>query len=91
MQVLKSNVLIVQDEPTNMRGSLYVPSGKEEWPPYGIVKAVGKDVKNVVVGDRVIFKRKPDSAVDVYARPGDQYYGHLVLPEDFILAVIDGN
>lgn len=91
MQVIGKNVLILQDEPSNMKGSLYVPSGKEEWPPMGTVLSTGKEVKDVKVGERVVFKRKPDSAIDVYARSGDPYYGQLVLPEDHILAVTDGD
>ena len=74
-----------------MRGALYVPQGKEDYPNIGTVLAVGKEVDCVVVGDRVVFQRKPASAIDPEARSKDEYYGLLVLPDDHILAVLEGN
>lgn len=83
-------MLVKQDDPTSMRGGLHVPQGKEEYPPIGTVLDIGGLVKDVKKGDRVVFKRKPDSALEAYARAGDEYYGILVLPEENILGVIDG-
>ena len=89
MKVLKKNVLIRQDPPSEMRGALYVPQGKEEYPNFGTVLDVGGEVEDVKVGDRVIFQRKPGSAIYPEARKGDEYYGILVLPDEHILAVFD--
>lgn len=91
MKVLNKNVLVQQDPPTNQIGSLFTPQGKEEYPPFGTVLAIGSEVVDVVVGDRVVFKRKPSSALNPEARPSDEYYGMLLLPEDHILAIVDGN
>ncbi len=73
-----------------MRGILYVPQGKEDYPNFGTVLAVGGEVEEILVGDRVIFKRKPASAISPEARAKDEYYGLLVLPEDHILAIVRG-
>lgn len=92
MRVLKDNVLVEQDPPSNKKGLLFMPDTKEEYPNMGTIRAIGPDVKepDIAVGARVVFKRKPDSALEPEARPGEQHYGMLVLPEDYILAVIEG-
>ncbi len=93
MRVLNDNVLVEQDPPSNQRGLLFVPDSKEEYPNMGTVRGVGPDVQELAItaGTRVIFKRKPDSALVPEGRPGEQFYGLLVLPEDNILAVIEGD
>jgi co-chaperonin GroES (HSP10) len=68
---------------------LFVPQGKEEYPNEGMVLGVGDKVVDVKVGDRVLFQRKPSSAVSPEARYGDEFYGLLVLPEDHILAIME--
>lgn len=92
MRVLADNILVEQDPPSNQKGLLFVPKGKEEYPNIGTVKAIGPDVQepDIVVGARVIFKRKPDSALAPEARPGEDFYGILVLPEENILAIVEG-
>lgn len=89
MKVIKKNVLVLQDMPNEMKGGLYLPAGKEEFSNIGTVLAIGNEVTDVKEGDRVVFKRKPDSAIEAYARPRDPYYGHLILPEDHILAIVE--
>lgn len=84
-------MLVRQDPPDNMRGALYVPQGKEEYPNMGTVLAIGSKVDCVNVGDRVVFQRKPASAISPEARSADEYYGLLVLPDDHILAIVEAN
>jgi co-chaperonin GroES (HSP10) len=91
MKVLSKNVLVIQDEATTTKGCIILPQGKEEYPNMGFVLAHGPEVTDVVVGDRVVFKRKPGSAISPEARLGEEFFGLLVLPEDHILAVLDGN
>lgn len=89
MRVIGKNVLVRQDPPNEMRGSLYVPQGKEEYPNFGTVLAVGSLVEDVAEGHRVLFQRKPASAIYPEARARDEWYGLLVLPEDHILAIVE--
>jgi len=70
-------------------GGLHLIQGKEEYPNFGTVLEIGKEVKCVQVGDRVVFQRKPGSAISPEARSGDEYFGLLVLPDEHILAVVD--
>lgn len=92
MKVLGNKVLVRQDPAEDRVGSLYVPQGKENFPTMATVVYVGVGVKeNIKVGDRVIFKRKPESCIDMDAKKDDPNFGLLVLPEENILAVIDGD
>lgn len=74
-----------------MKGSLYVPQGKEEFPNSGTILHVGPQVKeDLRVGDRVYFTRVPESALaGGWGRPGDAFYGVLALPEECIFAVVE--
>ncbi len=93
MKATGNKVLVQQDEPETMKGSIHLPDGQEEFPNRGVVLSVGSKVKeNIQVGDRVIFERKPESALaGGWGRPGDRFYGVLALPEDAIIAVMEGN
>lgn len=87
---IKNRVLVRQDPAKDRVGSIYVPQGSEDHGNMGTVEAVGSEVKDVKVGDRVIFKRKPDSALNPDTREGSSEYDDiLVLPEDNILAVLE--
>lgn len=68
-----------------------MPQGKEEYPNFGTVVSVGREVMCVKRDDRVIFQRKPSSAISPEARSSDEYWGLLVLPDDFILAIVEGD
>lgn len=83
-------MLVQQDPPNDKCGSLYVPQGKEEYPNFGTIMGVGSKVECVKVGDRVVFQRKPSSAISPEARASDEYYGLLVLPDEHIIAVVEG-
>jgi chaperonin GroES len=57
---LKNRVLIEKDAPnktfkTQDGFELVVPIGHEERPTYGTVIAVGSEVKDVIINDRVLF------------------------------------
>ena len=90
MKVLGKKVLVRQDAAVSRRGAILLPQGKEEYPNFGTILAVGGEVTDIAVGDRVLFKRKPESALAPDSRQGDDMHGLLVLPEDNILAVITG-
>lgn len=91
MRVLGDKLLVEQDPPTNMIGRFFVPQGKEEYPSLGTVRAVGPRVRepDLVVGARVLFKRKPSSAINPDAsKPGDEHWGMLILPEEYIIGIV---
>ncbi len=89
MRVLGKNVLVQQDAAESMRGSLFLPQGKEDYPNFGTVVNVGPGVVDVKAGDRVLFKRKPASAIWPEALAFEEGWGLLVLPDDHILAVVE--
>ena len=99
---IKDHVLIRQVEKVNKVGKLgliYAPDGSEEWPSIGVVEAVGPGhvveggaqiPPDVSVGDRVIFRRKPASALHPDVREFDSdLEGMLMLPESYILAIVE--
>ena len=89
MRPIKDNVLVKQDAKENKVGSLFVPQGNEHYPNFGTVLAIGSKVVDVKVGDRVLFKRKPASALNPDSRESAEYVDLLMLPEDHILAIVD--
>lgn len=99
---IKDQVLVRQDPPKEKVGSgvLFAPQGSEEYPPMGTVLKVGpgkvgpgggRIPLDVKPGDRVMFKRKPGSALVPDAREGDErgWKDLLVLTEDDILLVLE--
>jgi chaperonin GroES len=56
IQPLADYVVAVAEEPeTKTASGLYIPGGAQEKPKVAKVLAAGKDVKNVKVGDRIIY------------------------------------
>lgn len=76
---------------TKSAGGLYFPDASKEFPAEGVVEAVGPLVREVSVGDRVIFKRVPGSALVPDWREGDALglRDLIVLREDDVLAVVE--
>lgn len=55
---LRNCVLIEAEEaPKQTASGLYMSESWKTLPPYGVVKAIGPDVKDVKVKDRVLFNR----------------------------------
>jgi chaperonin GroES len=53
---LADYVVVQQEEPeTKTASGIYLPAGAQEKPKVAKVLAVGKDVKEVKVGDRIIY------------------------------------
>ena len=94
LRPLGTRVLIRQDAAEKKIGSIWLPDGKEEWPAYGEVLAVGMKVPSeadpVKPGDRVYFKRKPSTAVNPDTREGDPegWKDLLMMELDDIMAVV---
>jgi chaperonin GroES len=45
------------EEMERTAGGIYVPETAKEKPQRGVIQAVGKDVKNLKVGDQVLFDK----------------------------------
>jgi co-chaperonin GroES (HSP10) len=89
---LKNKLIIQQDAPKTMSRGLHLPQGSRDlYEDLGTVIAVGADVKDVVAGDRVLFKRRPGSALNPDRREGESDLDNLlVLLEEDILGVVTG-
>jgi chaperonin GroES len=62
-------------------GGIYVPDSAKEKPQRGTVQAVGKDVKNLKVGDQILFDKYSGSKL----RVDDE--DCLILKEEDVLGV----
>ncbi len=83
IQPLADNVLAQQEEAESKTASgLYLPEGAKEKPKTAKVLAVGKEVKQVKVGDRIIYKSY--STTDI--KLGKDEY--IVIKEEDVLATV---
>ena len=82
---LKDRVFVTYaEEEERTKGGLYVPDTAKEKPQKGKVEAVGSEVKEVKVGDSVLFDKYSGSKVKM----NDQEY--LIIKEEDILGIIEG-
>ncbi len=71
------------EEPEKTAGGLYVPdTANKEKPQQGKVEAVGSDVKEVKVGDIVLFDRYSGSKIKIDDKD------HLIVKEEDLLGII---
>lgn len=66
-------------------GGIYVPDSAKEKPQRGTVQAVGKDVKNLKVGDQVLFDKYSGTKLKI------QDEDCLILKEEDVLGVFTQN
>ncbi len=66
-------------------GGIYVPDSAKEKPQRGTVQAVGKDVKNLKVGDQVLFDKYSGTKLKL------QDEDCLILKEEDVLGVFTQN
>lgn len=84
LRPLKGIVLVRQNPPKEKVGGIYLPQNSRDlYEDIGIVEAVGLEVETVKVGDKVLFKRQPNSAL-----PEEEWENLLMLKEENIMAVI---
>jgi len=84
LKPLKDRVVVsYSEEPERTAGGIYVPDTAKEKPQEGKVEAVGPEVKELKVGNTVIFDKYSGSKIKV----GDRE--HLVIKEEDILAVVE--
>jgi chaperonin GroES len=83
LQPLADYVVTVAEEAKNKTSSgIFLPDNAAEKPKTAKVVAVGSDVKNVKVGDRVVYKTYSTTEVKV---DGDEY---ILVKEEDILAIV---
>ena len=82
---LGDRVVAVREEAkTQTVSGIYLPDNAKEKPVVAEVKAVGGDVKNVKVGDRIVYKEYSTTDLKI---DGTEY---LVVREEDILAMVVG-
>jgi chaperonin GroES len=67
---------------TQTKAGLFIPDTAKEKPQMGQVQAVGKDVKEVKVGDQILYTKYGPNEVNV---DGEEL---LLLKEEDVLAVV---
>ena len=83
IQPLADYVVAEAEEASNKTASgLYLPDNAQEKPKTAKVLAVGKEVKQVKVGDRIIYKSYSTTEVKVAS---DEY---ILVKEEDILATV---
>jgi len=70
------------EEMEKTAGGLYIPDAAKEKPQRGKVEAVGKDAKEVKVGDVILFDKYSGSKIKI---DNDEY---LIIKEEEILGII---
>ena len=55
VKLLGARVLVRIEAPQEQRGLIHIPKSAQRKPQEGVVLAVGSDVGDIAVGDRVIF------------------------------------
>lgn len=75
-------VAVAEEAETKTASGLYLPEKAAEKPKVAKVLAVGKDVKQVKVGDRILYKSYSTTEVKVAA---DEY---ILVKEEDVLATV---
>lgn len=75
-------VAVAEEAETKTASGLYLPDTAKEKPKTAKVTAVGKDVKQLKVGDRIIYKSYSTTEVKVGV---DE---HIIVKEEDVLATV---
>ncbi len=82
---LKDRVFVkYTDEAEKTAGGLYIPDTAKEKPQKGQVEAVGSEVKEIKVGNTVLFDKYSGSKVNI---DNNEY---LIVKEEDILGIVEG-
>jgi len=81
---LNERVFVSYSEELDRTASgLYIPDAAKEKPQRGKIEAIGNDVKNVKVGDKILFDKYSGSKVSIDSQD------YLILKEEDILGIIE--
>ncbi len=82
---LKDRVFVrYSEEGEKTAGGLYIPDTAKEKPQKGVVEAVGSEVKEIKVGNTILFDKYSGSKINV---DGNEY---LIIKEEDILGIVEG-
>jgi chaperonin GroES len=81
---LKDRVFVsYSEELEKTAGGIYIPDAAKEKPQKGRVEAVGTEVKNVKVGDSILFDKYSGSKINM------DNVEYLILKEEDILGILE--
>jgi chaperonin GroES len=82
---LKDRVFVkYSEEGEKTPGGLYIPDSAKEKPQKGEVEAVGSEVKDVKVGNTILFDKYSGSKINI---DNNEY---LIIKEEDILGIVEG-
>jgi chaperonin GroES len=82
---LKDRVFVKYTEDAEKTaGGLYIPDSAKEKPQKGLVEAVGSEVKEVKVGNTILFDKYSGSKVNIDSNE------YLIIKEEDILGIVEG-
>jgi chaperonin GroES len=80
---LADRVVAVREvAPTKTASGIYLPDAAKEKPVMAKVQAIGPDVKQVKIGDKIIYKEYSTTELTI---DGDEY---LIVKEEDVLATV---
>ena len=81
---LKDRVFVTySEEGEKTAGGLYIPDSAKEKPQKGVVEAVGSEVKEIKVGNTILFDKYSGSKVNI---DNNEY---LIIKEEDILGIVE--
>jgi chaperonin GroES len=80
---LKDRVFVkYSEEAEKTAGGIYIPESAKEKPQKGVIEAVGSEVKEIKVGDVILFDKYSGSKINI---DNNEY---LIIKEEDILGII---
>ncbi|MFZ2196735.1 MAG: co-chaperone GroES [Thermodesulfovibrionales bacterium] len=80
---LKDRVFVkYSEEAEKTAGGIYIPESAKEKPQKGVIEAVGSEVKEIKVGDIILFDKYSGSKINI---DNNEY---LIIKEEDILGII---
>lgn len=83
MKALGPRLIVEPIRPEVVKNGIYLPADKEDGPKTGIVRSVGPAVKELAVGDKILFDTYAGEPIEVDSEK------LIVLLESEVLAVVD--
>ena len=82
---LKDRVFVkYSEEAEKTAGGIYIPESAKEKPQKGVIEAVGSEVKEIKIGDIILFDKYSGSKINI---DNNEY---LIIKEEDILGIIQG-
>lgn len=81
---LKDRVFVTySEEGEKTAGGIYIPEAAKEKPQKGVVEAVGSEVKEIKVGNAILFDKYSGSKVNI------DNIEYLIIKEEDVLGIIE--